>query len=382
MDIATLKLLIEEDHWGLLKVKPKSSTISSDDRLLKSFQEINAFHREHGRPPKQNKDNINEITLYKRLKHIKSDNKKVDFLIKHDEFYLLDLHKIPLSIDDVLADDPFNLLSDKSIDIFTIKHLPKFIYKPEYIAQRIPCKNFDSFEELFRKCHIELKLEKRKIRPFAKAQQIAVGNFFVLKGILLFVAEIIKLETTSDGRSNPRLRCIFENGTEGDLLLRSLAAELYKDGRRVTDVMENQILNTIKTEDKETGYIYVVKSQSAIPEIRSKENLYKIGFSRDHPKARLQRTETEPTFLYASISIIKLYRCFNLNPQKLELLLHTFFADACLDLVITDSTKKQSSPREWFIVPLHIIDEAIELLISGEITNYCYCLEREVIIGK
>jgi hypothetical protein len=74
------------------------------------------------------------------------------------------------------------------------------------------------------------------------------------------------------------------------------------------------------------------------------------------------------------------FECCNLNPQKLELLLHKFFGKVCLEVDVFDRAGKRSTPREWFIAPLPIIDEAIELIISGGIVNYRYDDKSRVIL--
>ena len=384
MNIDDLKRLIDDDEFGLLSIKLKTAKTSLQERLINTFLEINEFFQEHHRPPQLNQEDMIELSLYKRLKNIKSDHKKTEFLKEYDDFGFLNVTNPINSIEDVFLDDDFGLLGSSAESIFTIKHIPKCMNMPDYIAQRKLCKDFFIFEDTFKECHADLKAGLRKLRPFAKAQQIDKGHFFVLKGVSLYVAGIVKQETTAEGRANPRLRCIFENGTECDLLSRSLAAELYKDGRRITEKVPdgNKIFETTTNEDTETGYIYIVKSLSTDPKICSIKNLYKIGFSRAHPKNRLKNVESDPTFLQAAVRLINSYRCFNLNPQKLEFLLHSFFASVCLDVHIANSTKKQLSPREWFIVPLLIIEEAIDLLKSGEISNYRYDHEHQRIIGK
>ena len=47
-----------------------------------------------------------------------------------------------------------------------------------------------------------------------------------------------------------------------------------------------------------------------------------------------------------------------------------------------DNNGIRHTPREWFIVPLKAIEQAITLLISGEIVNYRYDKENEVIVKK
>jgi len=74
----------------------------------------------------------------------------------------------------------------------------------------------------------------------------------------------------------------------------------------------------------------------------------------------------------APVHVVETFECFNLNPQKLELLLHKFFGKVCLEVDVFDKSGKRFTPREWFIAPLPVIEEAIELIISGEIINYTY----------
>jgi hypothetical protein len=158
------------------------------------------------------------------------------------------------------------------------------------------------------------------------------------------------------------------------MLLRSLARELYKDGKRVTTHQDRllDVLNGIEDRDRKTGYIYIAKSLSQEPDITSIRDLYKIGFSRVPVEERVKNAAQEPTYLMAPVSVIAIYQSFNLNPQKFEFLLHKFFGNACLDIDMFDQNKKKHSPREWFIAPLNIIDRAVHLLINETIVNYQY----------
>ncbi|MCK5268003.1 MAG: GIY-YIG nuclease family protein, partial [Spirochaetes bacterium] len=222
------------------------------------------------------------------------------------------------------------------------------------------------------------------IFPFKNEQQIEEGYFFVLKGVLLYVVEVGKRERDKNGKVNARLRCIFENGTESDMLLRSLAAELYKNGRRVTE-NENNLLNefmNITDKDEEVGYIYVVKSMSTDERIRSIQNLFKIGYSKTDIQERIKNAEKEPTYLMAPVKIEIAWKCFNMNPQKLEQLLHNFFGNSCLELDVFDEKGKRHTPREWFIAPIEIIEQVIKLIIDGGIVNYKFDAENLTIVSK
>lgn len=158
------------------------------------------------------------------------------------------------------------------------------------------------------------------------------------------------------------------------MLLRSLAAELYKDGRRVTELNEKLLdeFQNISAGDQESGFIYVLQSKSSDERIINIDNLYKIGFSTIPVEERIKNAEQEPTYLLAPVKVIAVYQCYNMNPQKLELLLHSFFGKVCLNLDIYDKNRNRHTPREWFIIPLAVIENIISLIISGEIVNYKY----------
>jgi len=379
-----IEKLVEEDDQGLLKVKSQSTVLQDTaERLISSFQEINDFISETGREPQSNNEDMREFALYRRLMAFRGNPGHIEFLFQKDMFKILNPKKVIYSIEDIFMDDDLGLLEDWSDDIFKIKHIPKEPVSPDYVAQRQPCQDFQNYEHIFKRCEADLASGKRKLLPFSKEQQIEKGDFFVLKGILTYVALVGEKEI-SNGKKNARLRCVFENGTESDMLLRSLARELYKDGRRVT-VNEDRLLDGLKgvTDDhKETGYIYVLKSHSQRSEIRSISHLYKIGFSRTAIEERIKNAEQEPTYLMAPVSLIASYQCFNLNPQKLELLLHTFFATVCLNVDVFDRDGQRHTPREWFVAPLQVINQAIEFLVSGEIVNYRYDENRQQIVGR
>ena len=324
-----LALILESDPLDLLNVKPQaSSVISAEQRLLASFEEINAFVKAHGHEPQKNRD-MSERRLYSRLEGLRND--------------------------------------------------------PDNIAKRKPCKEFETYEPLFKQCHLGLASGKNELRRFMGEQQIAAGHFFVLHGVMVYVADV-GIKEKKRGKVNARLRCIFENGTESNMLLRSLATELYKDesGRRVLSTPEDYLdeAEQMTEEDKPTGYIYILRSLSDDPKIKETENLFKIGFSTLPVTQRIKNAAQEPTYLMAEVRLLNEIQTFNLNPQKLELLLHTFFADACLNIDIFDAKGMRYTPREWFAVPLFIIETAIGLLLNGEIVHYRYDHQRVEIVEK
>ncbi len=384
IDLKELLRLIEDDKTGILSIKSKNKNPSNaNDRLISAFQEINTFIREKGRNPEANKNNMSEFKLYSRLKTFKEDDSKAKIVKEYDEFSLLISSKKIRSLQDIFNDDDSDFFKDDLNSIFNLTHVPKTSSaSPDYIARRKACKDFFKYEHLLKQCQKDLSIKKRKIRPFKKkiTNPIKEGLFFILKGVLLYVAKVGPSEIINS-HTNARLRCIFENGTESDMLMRSLANELYKNGRIVTELKDRLLdeFNNITLEDTEAGYIYVVNSLSDKPAIASIKNLYKIGFSQTNIKDRLKNAHQDPTFLMAPVKPIISYKCFNMNPQKLELLLHRFFGKACLDIDIFDEKGKRCNPREWFVAPLHAIEQAIHLILNGNITKYHYAVEQQEI---
>lgn len=382
MDNKNLDKLLEifdNDPLGILSVKEKKATyVSENSQLIESFNEINRFYESNGREPEKS-SNIIETKLFFRLSSIRDDKEKCEILKGYDKHNLLKLtNTLEIkSIEDIFNNDSFNIFDDINDNIFDVQSLPKRTTMPDYIASRKVCKEFDKYEELLKQCQKDLKEGRRKLIKFKNGQQVEEGHFFVLKGVLLYVDKVGET-TVENGVKNARLRCIFENGTESDMLMRSLGAELYKDGRRVTDSdinLKNELFekfNNIIEEDEETGYIYVLKSKSKDKNIASILNLYKIGFSTTTVEERIKNAESEPTYLMAPVKIVTAFKCYNMNVGKLETLLHNFFGQSCLDIEITDKNGDKHKPREWFIAPLEVIEDAIKLILNGQIINYKY----------
>lgn len=384
MNKEDLLKLIADDELGLLKVKPKQNSLDENQRLINSFLEINEFIRKNNREPSANGD-IFEHKLYSRLNSLASDKGKISILVDYDKFGLFKekKEKTPKSIKDLLKDDDLGILISEEEDIFINKHVPKITSMPDYVAKRKPCKDFNKFEEKFKNCQNDLSLSKRNLIEF-KENHIQNGRFFVLKGVMLFVDDVGEKKLDRFGKWDARLRVIFENGTESNLLFRSLGKELFKDGKSITELPEKFIedINNITQKDRETGFIYILKSLSDNDKIRSIDNLYKIGFSKTPVEERIKNAKNDPTYLMSDVQIVATFKCFNLNPQKLEGLLHKFFGSACLNIDIFDNNNKRHTPREWFIASLSIIEKSIELIIQGNILNYKYDSENDLIVSN
>lgn len=388
--------IFSNDPLGLLNVKPKTSNVkTADERLSASFEEINDFISKNEREPAPNPSNITEYQLYSRLKNLREDENKMLALEPQDKYGLLNVEKKEInSIDDIFNDDLLGIFDDgEAQSLFEFKHTPREIARAEadFVARRKPCKNFKDYEELFKSVQADLSSGKRKLVDF-KQGNIREGAYYIHRGIL-FLLEKIDISKTEhyreDGtrvRTDGRTRCIFENGTESNMLMRSVEKILYANGKVVTENADSvteefyERFTDITDEDKEAGYIYVLSSKSTDPKITGIKNLFKIGYSTTPVESRIKNAEKEPTYLMAPVHIEAEYKTFNMNTQKFEQLLHNFFGASCLNIDIWDEKLHRKMPQEWFVVPLPIIDQAVEMIITGEIIHYKYDNEMEVII--
>ncbi|PRM88870.1 hypothetical protein CJ671_08150 [Aliarcobacter cryaerophilus] len=379
---------ISDDPFGLTIVKPKVSANKDESKIvIEKFMKILEFYEKNKKEPAKEASR-EERTLAIILESIRND-KNQKSVVKHLDIYALLKDDLELVTDvdvekiESLDDDPFGLLGDESLDyedIFTLKNVSKTLEMPDYIATRKVCKDFFKYEELFKNLQKDLQNKLRKIEEHKGERFIQKGLFFVLKGVVGYVADVGKLQKQNN-KINARLKCIFENGTQSDMLLRSLSAELYKDGQVISFLNEEieDNLSQIQNEDKTSGYIYLLKSKSNDNQIRDIRNLYKIGYSTTKVDERLRNAKNEPTYLMAEVEQIAIYKCFNMNTQKLEQILHQFFGKSCLNIEIIGNDGKSHTPREWFIAPLEVIKQAIFMIVSGEIIYYKYDEKNEFI---
>ena len=390
------KLIFENDTLGLLKANPISTPITSDQRLITSFEEINNFFDEHKKEPSETSDII-ERKLFSRLNEIRKDPFKIKVLKQFDKFNLLKEIKEIKTIDDILENDYLGIL-DSSIEeeIFKLENVSQNLKrnKTDFVARRTPCKNFVNYENKFKEIHKDIKEGKRKLLIF-KEQDLKEGRYFVLDGILLFLEKVGSekriFNDKSQGqrvRADSRILCIFENGLESNMYLRSLQKQLYQNGSYVSETNDealnifNENLGKLVTEDKKTGYVYILNSLSQDIRIKSIKNLHKIGYCTTSVEQRIANAKLDPTFLMSDVKIIQIYEIHNVNPQKFENLIHSFFRKRCLDISIVDLNGENTKPKEWYVVPFRVIDRVISLLENGEIVNYRYDYELEDIIKK
>ncbi|MBD3863262.1 GIY-YIG nuclease family protein [Olleya marilimosa] len=389
----TLDDIFNDDEFGLLDSKAKTSTVKTEeDRLIDSFEEINIFIDKNDREPSTS--SMSEYSLLAKLKNFRQDDAKKKIVKPFDRHNLLGYVEMEKqSLDDILNDDDLGLLdTDNDLSIFTFKHTPKQEDRKDadFVAQRTPLKerDFKPYEGMFQKVHKEIKEGKREIKPFKNIEKnLHIGNYYIMDGILLYLESAnleeseIELKSGNRIRLEGRTRTIFENGTYSNMLFRSLGKQIQKNGKLITnsnEYAENELFvnsGLVKEEDVQTGWIYVLKSKSKDPKISEIKDLYKIGFSSISVDDRIKNASKEATYLFSDVKKVATYSCYNRNADKLEGLLHRFFGSVCLDVEFTNSKGQRLNPREWFIVPFEVIEEAIRLILNGNIVNYTFDIE-------
>ncbi|MBT8245898.1 GIY-YIG nuclease family protein [Winogradskyella sp.] len=391
----TLEDIFNDDAFGILDSKPKNSNVKSEDeRLIESFQEINAFFEKNNREPEAT--NVSEFKLLSRLKALRHDANKVEILKTYDTHNLLNTKEEIKSVAEILNDDDLGILdTDETLSIFKLQHVKSASERAEtdFTARRkaMSNKDFAPYETQFKKVHKELREGKRKLKEFKDVEQnLYKGNYYVVDGILLYLEDdgLQKRKLGDSERKDGRTTIIFENGTKSNMYYRSLSKSLYNNGSIVSDTdkeSEDELFKNahiVSEEDVQTGWIYVLRSKSTNPEIASIEDLYKIGFSSVDVNERINNASKESTYLYADVHLLDKYACYNMDAQKFEHLIHRFFADVCLNVDVFDDKGKRITPREWFVAPRPIIDKVVTLILSGKIVDYKYDSINQVLLKK
>lgn len=367
-----------------------SSRTPREERIIAGFEDILRFHATHGRAPQHGADrDIFERLYAVRLDQLRKLPEAEALLAALDAPRLLAGTVTTAFTDADAALDEDALLAELGVgdqapspdSVMTLRHVRPFaeIKAADEVANRAPCADFDRFKALFAEVDAGLKSGVWVTRPFVKDATIEVGDFFIVGGQVAYVAERLAGTTTRDGRDNPRLRVIFDNHTESRLLLRSLSRSLYPDGdlavgRRLIRQHDGPLFGDApEPDDIASGTIYVLRSQSSHPFVAAhRELIHKIGVTGGPVATRIAGAARDPTYLLAEVEVVATYALHNLNRTRLENLFHRLFGAARLDLSIADRFGNQVQPREWFLVPLPVIDEAVQAIRDGSITRLAY----------
>lgn len=396
------------DEFGLLDVAPKAISQNAPIEIT-NFEAINTFVDQHGRVPSQDGD-LAEKLLARRLVGYQDKPSFQAALASYDRHGLLPLKEcylssddiglsgldsladVPLveeesqrleiapedvtSLDDIFASAEFNEIDLGDQSIFEVKHVPIVSEReqPDEIAQFRPCKDFYQFESIFLETQKGLKSGSLETVRFNLTSQVEEGDLFIMEGVLCLIDEIGEYRLDNQGRYDPRLRVIFENGTESNHLLQSFAKRLYMDetARRIirsAESVENSLTN-ISHKDKRAGQIYFVATLSDNPALKAIPNLIKIGYTELTVEERTNNAVNDIAFLESPVKILASIECYNLNPNKFETLIHGFLHAQRLKITLIGKNGKAYKPNEWFSVPLDTAREVVRRIIDGSIVQY------------
>jgi hypothetical protein len=362
----------------------KGGRSAREERIIAGFEEIQRFFEEHGRAPQHGEDN----DIFEQLYAVRLDRLCVlgecrSLLAQLDHQGLLARAKegVPGTSEETVNED--ELLAELrdaagASEITELRHVRTAADKraAEEIANRERCEDFDNFKPLFLQVQQEIDVGMRQIRPFELKAEIRPGSWFIVGGQKAYVAEMGEMFSNAQGRTDARLHVIFDNGTESNMLMRSLQRALHKDeaGRRITDPVAGPLFaNESHEGDWASGTIYVLRSKSEHPVVAANRDvLHKIGVTGSDVKQRVANARLDPTYLMADVEIVATYDLYNINRAKLENLIHRIFNAAQLNIEIKDRFGNPVVPREWFLVPRFVIDEAVDRIKDGTITDYTY----------
>jgi len=359
-----------------------------EERIIAGFEEIQRFVAKHGRPPQhgENRD-IFERMYAVRLDRLRALAECRSLLVSLDHQGLLSGPE-PITAESAATIGNDELLAELrdaagAGDITELRHVRKSVDKraAEEIANRTVCEDFEKFKPLFELVKRELKSGVRQTLPFQtmdeiKLAEIQKGEYFIVQGQIAYVAEVGEDFKTQYDRRDSRLRVIYDNGTESNLLMRSFQRALHRDstGRLITNPDTGPLFAEERAEDDlASGTIYVLRSKSNNPVVAANRDvLHKIGVTGGKIETRIANASLDPTFLMADVEVIASYELYNISRVKLENLIHRVFDPAQLDIEVRDRFGNPVKPREWFLVPLFIVNEAVERIKDGTITQYVY----------
>ena len=375
-------------------VKPEkvAARTPREERIIAAFEEIQRFVETHGRPPHHGEDrDIFERIHAVRLDRIREQEECRALVTPMDHQHLLDT----ASDDDSACPDTMDddaLLAELGIepeapDITELRHVRSSTEKrvADEIATRHKCDDFEKFSPLFEQIQRELDAGIRETRPLGVKADIEPGRFFIIGGQKAYVAKMGREFRQEYGDKDARLRVIFDNGTESNMLRRSLHRALHKDetGRRILETSAGPLFSDWTAGGEASGTIYVLRSKADITFVAEhRELVHKIGVTNAKVESRIGNARLEPTFLMADVEIVAEYKLYNIDRGKLEKLIHRILAPARLDIEIEDRFGNPVVPREWFLVPLGAINDAVEKIREGTIADYVYDVKRAALVAR
>jgi hypothetical protein len=359
-----------------------------EERIIAGFEDIQRFVEKHGRVPQHGEDgDIFERLYAVRLDRLRALEECPSLLAPLDHQGLLSgTQTVGATSVEAISDD--ELLAElqgaaRAGGITELRHVRRSADKrvAEEIANRDVCEDFEKFKPLFERVQRELKSGIRQTLPVhtmdeIKMAEIQQGEYFIVHGQVAYVAEVGEGFRTQYDRLDSRMRVIYDNGTESNLLVRSFQRALHRDtaGRLITNPDTGPLFaEEAADDDLASGTIYVLRSKSDHPVVAAnREVVHKIGVTGGKIETRTANAKLDPTFLMADVDVVATYELFNINRVKLENVIHRVFDPVQLDIEVKDRFGNPVKPREWFLVPVFVVDEVVERIKDGTITQYVY----------
>lgn len=389
-EMTDLELL---DALGVEAKPDKKKALSAkEERIIAGFEEIQKFVEEHGHAPTHGEDkDIFERLYATRLDQIRKQVECRDLVQEMDHQRLLegDFEAADEALEDIDDDELLSQLGVKPSgdDVTVLKHVRTRaeVRAAEEIANRTKCEDFEKFKPLFEAVQNDLDTGVRETNKFRKdagflKTDIKKGQFFILGGQTAYVAEVGEPITAPNGEYDTRLRVIYSNATESNLLLRSMVRAMYKDdtSRLISDPNAGPLFSgVVEDDDLPSGTIYVLRSLSDNPMVKeNRDVVHKIGVTGGSVEKRIANAKIDPTFLMADVEIVATYKLSNINRTKMEKILHKVLGTARLNIEIMDRFGNPVCPKEWFLVPRFIIDEVVDKIRNGSIADFVYDVDR------
>lgn len=377
------KALLSELGIDTVPVETAKRT-PKETRIIAGFEEIERFVADQGRLPQHGvEQDIFERLYAVRLDRIRQSEECRALLEPLDSRKLLDVGEgVNQVIEEELSDEALlaslgvNQSSEDDITQLTHVRSHREIKAAEEIAKRTPCQDFDTFKPIFDKVQRDLETGRRQTVKYQDNAEVKQSDLFILDGQKVIVADMGEPFITDYGRPDRRLRVVYDNATENDLLLRSLQRALNKDktSRRITMPDLGPLFAGIEeADDLPSGYIYVLRSKSDHPFIAEhRAVIHKIGVTGGEVKHRVANAKKEPTYLLAEVEIVATFKLSNISRTGLEALLQKFFGNSRLELELKDRFGNLVKPKEWFLVPFEVIEAVIEKIQDGTIDQFRY----------
>jgi hypothetical protein len=363
---------------------------AAEQRVIAGFEEIERFVDEHGRLPEQGDDrDIFERLYAVRLDRIRQSSDCREILKNLDSRGLLGDEADTGFRQEPTDDELLSALgsnAEEQDELTRLVHVRsrEEIKAAEEIARRNRCEDFAEFAPIFKQVQADLDMGIRQTLKYKDDAEIRKGDLFIVDGQTALVAEAGETFISNFDREDRRLRVIYANGTESDLLGRSLMRALNRDkaSRRIIEPSLGPLFAGIEeVGDFATGFIYVLRSQSDHPFIvEHRSVVHKIGVTGGDVKSRIANAKNDSTYLLADVEVVATFKLANINAKRLEALIHKFFSGARLDLKLKDRFGVEVESREWYLLPLSIIEEAIEKITEGSIGNFRYDSESAQLV--